>query len=123
MSHPIYRVISLGLVGTYSLRLQFDDGSIREIDFQHILEGELFGPLRDPDIFAQVSLDPEAHTICWPTGADLDPATLHDWPKYEEDFRLAAQRWRNAMAQPNEATDSGKDSDSNPAPVGRDSCA
>jgi len=55
--------------------------------------GELFGPLRDPGLFAQVCLDPEVHTIVWPTGADFDPATLHDWPEHEAAFRAAATHW------------------------------
>jgi len=80
-------------VGAYALRLRFDDGVIRTIDFEPILAGELFGPLRDPKVFAQVSLDPEVHTIVWPTGADFDPATLHDWPEYEPAFRVAAEHW------------------------------
>ena len=31
---------------------------------------------------SQVQIDPEAHTLVWPTGADFDPAMLHDWPEY-----------------------------------------
>jgi hypothetical protein len=34
-------------------------------------------PLRDPDYFAQVQVDPEAGTIVWPNGVDLDPLVLH----------------------------------------------
>src|SRR3954447_18002006 len=77
---PIYRIQSFERVGTYMLKLDFDDGSCRTIDFEPILIGELFGPLRDPRLFAQVTLDPEVQTIVWPTSADFDPATLHDWP-------------------------------------------
>src|SRR5687768_12178876 len=93
MSHPIYRVDSVERAGPYALRLRFNDGLIRIIDFEAILAGELFGPLRDPCLFAEVKLDPEIHTIVWPTGADLDPATLHDWPEHEAAFRAAAKRW------------------------------
>jgi hypothetical protein len=93
MSHPIYRIESVERVGVYSLRLRFDDGLVRVIDFELVLAGELFGPLRDPEIFAQVKLDPEVHTIVWPTGADFDPATLHDWPEHEKAFRAAAKEW------------------------------
>jgi hypothetical protein len=100
MSHCIYRIEALERVGTYVLRLHFDDGTARTIDFEPLLAGELFGPLRDPDLFAQVSLDPEVHTIVWPTGADFDPATLHDWPEQELAFRAAAKHWseRDALA-------------------------
>ena len=93
MSHPIYRIHSVERVGTYALRLRFDDGLVRTIDFDSILAGELFGPLRDPELFGQVTLDPEVRTVVWPTGADFDPATLHDWPEHEPSFRAAAQRW------------------------------
>ncbi len=93
MNHPIYRITSVECVAPYSLRLRFNDGLTRTIDFEPVLEGELYGPLRDPAAFAQVTLDPEVHTVVWPCGADFDPATLHDWPEHEAAFRAAAERW------------------------------
>lgn len=98
MNHPIYRIESFEQTGPFSLRLRFDDGVVRMIDFAPILAGELFGPLRDPAVFAQVSLDHEIRTIVWPTGADFDPATLHDWPEHEAAFRAAAQLWSKSPA-------------------------
>jgi hypothetical protein len=100
MNHPIYRIDSFERVGVHTLRLSFDDGSSRTINFETILAGELFGPLRDPKLFAQVNLDPEVHTIVWPTGVDFDPATLHDWPEHGPAFRAAAKHWskQHAMA-------------------------
>ena len=100
MSHPIYRILAVELVGKYGLHLRFDDGTARTIDFEPLLAGELFGPLREPAVFAQVALDPEVQTIVWPNGADFDPATLHDWPENEAAFRAAAQQWgeRHALA-------------------------
>jgi hypothetical protein len=35
-------------------------------------------------LFNQVEIDPEIHTLVWPNGADFDPETLHNWPKYVE---------------------------------------
>jgi hypothetical protein len=96
MNHPIYRILSVEHVGTYSLRLHFDDGLARTIDFEPILEGEMYGPLRDAAIFARAVVDSEIQTVVWPCGADCDPATLHDWPEHEAAFRAAAQRWRRA---------------------------
>ena len=43
------------------------------VNFQPVLKGEVYGPLRDTAVFDQVSIDPEAHTLVWP-GADFDPA-------------------------------------------------
>jgi hypothetical protein len=95
MKHPIHRVKSFEQIGTFSLRVCFADGLVRCIDFAPLLEGEIFGPLRDPALFRQVKIDPEIHTLVWPTGADFDPATLHDWPDHEQAFRAAARQWAN----------------------------
>lgn len=98
MNHPIYRITSVECISPHSLRLRFNDGLTRTIDLEPILEGELYGPLRDPDIFAQVALDPEIHTVVSPCGADFDPATLHDLPEHEAAFRAAAERWKHSAA-------------------------
>jgi hypothetical protein len=98
MSHPIHRVQSVEIVAPFTLRVRFTDGVERRIDFQPILAGELFGPLRDIAVFNQVRVDPEVHTLVWPNGADFDPATLHDWPAHEAAFRALAQRWEPARA-------------------------
>src|SRR3954467_799481 len=98
MNHPIYRICSVECIPPHSLRVRFDDGLSRTIDFEGILEGELYGPLRDPEMFAQGALDPEVHTVVWPCGADFDPATLHDWPAHEGAFRAMAKRWAHAKA-------------------------
>jgi hypothetical protein len=42
MTHPIHRIRSVEVAGTYRLLIGFDDGSSREIDFEAILEGELY---------------------------------------------------------------------------------
>jgi Protein of unknown function (DUF2442) len=91
--HPIYRVTSVESLGGYRLRVGFDGRSSREIDLGSVLEGEIYGPLRDPAMFASVTIDPEVHTLVWPNGADFDPAVLHDWPKHEPAMRVLAKRW------------------------------
>jgi hypothetical protein len=67
--------------------VKFDDGQEQEIDLQPVLVGELYGPLRDIKLFNQVEIDPEVHTLVWPNGADFDPETLYNWPKYLEDLK------------------------------------
>jgi hypothetical protein len=96
MQHPIHRVTSFEQTAPYTLRVEFSDGLSRVIDFEPILHGELFGPLRDPAEFARVKLDPEVKTLVWASGADFDPAVLHDWPEHEAAFRAAARRWNSA---------------------------
>lgn len=94
MPHPIYRVCSFQIVSPYALRVRFDDDTEQRIDFQPILAGELYGPLRDLEMFNRVRIDPEVGTLVWPNGADFDPATLHDWALYEQAFRELAGRWQ-----------------------------
>jgi len=95
MNHSIYRIIDFKKTGRYSLLVKFDDGQEREIDFRPVLSGELYGQLLDERIFDQVDIDPEIHTLVWPNGADFDPETLHDWPKYVDEMtRLVRQSGR-----------------------------
>ncbi len=98
MSHPIYRVRSFDIVGAFTLRVRFDDNTEQTIDFRPILAGELYGPLRDVELFNQVRIDREIQTLVWPNGADFDPATLHDWPEHEKSFRELARRWDPVQA-------------------------
>lgn len=93
MSHLICRVRSFEIVSPYTLRVCFDDNTEQVINFEAILCGEMYGPLRDLDVFNGVRIDREVHTLVWPNGADFDPATLHDWPENEQAFRELSRRW------------------------------
>ena len=94
MRHAIHRVTGVRIVGEYELEVAFADGTQQRIDFRSVLVGEMYGPLQDRSLFEQVQVDPEVHTLVWPNGADFDPATLHDWPIYEEALRKRAAQWR-----------------------------
>jgi hypothetical protein len=93
MVHPIHRVTRFEVVGPYTLAVAFEDRTEQVIDFEPVLHGELFGPLRDQAMFTAVSLDSEAGTLVWPNGADFDPATLHDWPHVRDEFAKRASSW------------------------------
>ena len=98
MNHPIYKVIEFEIVSPYRLRLRFDDGVTQIINFQPVLAGELYAPLNDLNLFNQVRIDPDVHTLVWPNGADFDPATLHDWPVHESALYERAKRWQMVRA-------------------------
>jgi hypothetical protein len=93
MTHGIYRITAFNIVGPYTLQVAFDDQTEQTIDFQPILSGELYRPLRDLSLFNEVQIDPEVHTLVWPNGADFDPATLHDWHQLKEELIERAKRW------------------------------
>jgi hypothetical protein len=98
MSHPVYRILSFDIVAPYTLRVRFDDNTEQTVDFRPVLAGELYGLLRDLELFNQVRIDPEVETLVRPNGADFDPATLHEWPSNEQAFRELARRWEAVQA-------------------------
>jgi hypothetical protein len=98
MTHAIYRVTEFRIDGPYTLRVRFEDGVEQVIDFEPVLYGELYRPLREIGAFNQVRIDPEVHTLVWPNGADFDPETLHDWPKYADALKAQARQWELAGA-------------------------
>lgn len=98
MKHTFYRIEAFEIVGPYTLRVSFDDKTEQVINFEPVLAGELFGPLRVLALFNQVSIDPEVHTLVWPNGADFDPATLHDWPELGVMLAEQAARWQTVNA-------------------------
>ena len=89
----MHRVVSFSIVGPYQLEVTFEDGLVRIINFLPVLEGALFGPLKDRSVFEEVKLDSEGYTLVWPNGADFDPATLHDWPEVESEMIARAREW------------------------------
>lgn len=98
MQHPIHRVVKFKIVAPYTILVEFEDATSQTIDFQPVLAGELFGPLRDIDVFNGVRIDPEIHTLVWQNGADFDPAMLHDWPLHAKAMVELARRWERGAA-------------------------
>lgn len=99
MDHPIHRVTRFEIVGPYTVSVWCDDDTKQAIDGQPVLRGELFEPLRDSAEFNAVRLDEGAGTLVWPSGADFDPATLHDWPKVRDELIVRAKAWEAASGR------------------------
>ena len=93
MEHQIHRVQSFERVAAFTLRVHFEDDSFQLIDFRPVLKGELYGPLRNRDLFDQVAIDPEVCTLVWPNGADFDPETLYRWPDDGPRLVALAKTW------------------------------
>lgn len=96
--HELHEIIEASVVAPYGIRVTFEDGVTKEIDLEPMLFGQLFGPLRDPEMFAQMRLDPEFHTVVWPTDADFDPETLYNWDSYKDELFARAREWAAAPA-------------------------
>lgn len=62
----------------YTIWVRFNDGTEGEVDLSGELEGEVFGPLRDTQLFQSFKVDPLLQTIVWENGADLAPEFLYE---------------------------------------------
>lgn len=61
----------------YRLRVRFEDGVEGVVDLKDVIQfSGVFAPLKEPDYFAQVRVNEDTGTICWPNDADLDPDVL-----------------------------------------------
>jgi len=71
-------VVSVKVLGGYTLWVAFSDGSVGVHDFASTAarDGEMVRPLKDLTFFARVFVEHGALT--WPNGFDLDPIALHD---------------------------------------------
>ncbi len=100
INHPIFDIIGFKVIGPYELEVIFEDGKRQHINFEPVLHGYSYGPLRDLKLFNQVHLDPEINTLVWPNDADFDPATLYYWNEGEGDELAKRQRSSTAITSP-----------------------
>ena len=75
--------------GAYRIRLGFNDGSERTVDFRPFLDGPVFEPLHDLTYFRGFFVN--GGTVAWPNGADVAPETL---------YAISKHRPRAARARP-----------------------
>lgn len=69
------RVVHAKHQGGHTIRLTFNDGSEKTIDFRPWLKGPVFRPLKNEAYFKRFFLD--GGTVAWPNGADIAPETLY----------------------------------------------
>jgi hypothetical protein len=62
----------------YVIWVEFNDGIEGEVDLEGELTGEIFGPLKNKQLFRSFRVDPILETIVWENGADLAPEFLRD---------------------------------------------
>ena len=72
----LVRVRAVEPMGGFRVRLEFEDGTQKEIDLEPYLHGPVFEPIRrDMRVFRSVKV--EEGTIAWENGADIDPDVLY----------------------------------------------
>ena len=71
-------IVEAKVTGEHRLYLRFEDGLEGEVDLEELVDFKgVFEPLKDPSEVAKVRVDRELGTVCWPSGADLDPDVLY----------------------------------------------
>jgi len=76
--HP--RITHVIVRERFEVELRFTDGSSGTVDLAPWIVGRrgVLAALQDERVFRSVTVDPEAGTIVWPNGADLDPDVLYE---------------------------------------------
>jgi Protein of unknown function (DUF2442) len=76
-SYRFPRVVDVTVFDAHRMRLTFDDGLIREFEYQPSLAppSGVFAPFADPAFFALVVV--ADRTVMWPNNVDLDACVLH----------------------------------------------
>lgn len=64
--------------GGYHLLLTFEDGGRRSVDLATHLDGEIFEPLREINLFRTAHLNTDIDTVVWDNGADMSPDFLYE---------------------------------------------
>ena len=90
MPRPV-RIHTVEPLKGFRVRLEFTDGTTKELDLQRYLHGPIFDAIRtDPQMFRSVKVDPRMGTLAWDNGADIDPDVLYKdltpaWMEAEQD--------------------------------------
>ena len=77
MDEYIPHVIKAEYVEDFIIRIEFDNGNIKTVDFEpYIKKGGIFSELGDKKYFQRFFVD--LNTVCWPNGADIAPERLYE---------------------------------------------
>ncbi len=89
---PLVRVRYVEPLEGFMVRIEFEDGTQKQLDLEPYLRGPIFEPIRsDPAIFRSMKV--EGGAIAWNNGADIDPDVLY-YDKLEPAWMNRAKRAR-----------------------------
>lgn len=80
--YGLKRVVDVEYLHDYVMRLEFNNGEVRLVDFDPLLHGKFYDELRDKRNFVQFGLT--SWTLEWYNGVDFAPEFLyeHSVPAY-----------------------------------------
>lgn len=73
---PLVRVRAVEPLEGFHVRLEFEDGTQKDVDLEPYLHGPIFEEIRNnPAVFNSMRI--EGGTVAWSNGADIDPDVLY----------------------------------------------
>jgi hypothetical protein len=69
-------VSATGEAKDYTVRLGWDNGAETSADFSKVVGHGVFAPMKQPEFFRQVSVEPHGRSITWPGELSFDAAAL-----------------------------------------------
>ncbi|MFQ6101264.1 MAG: DUF2442 domain-containing protein [Anaerolineae bacterium] len=95
---PLVRVRAVEPLKGFKVRLEFEDGTQKEMDLEPYLHGPIFEPVRNNlHLFRAVKV--EGGTLAWDNGADIDPDVLYYGlkPAWMEERELVQEGYAAAV--------------------------
>jgi hypothetical protein len=74
---PLVLITDVEVIGDHRLRLTFEDGTVGDVSYVGRRWTGVLEPLKDPQVFAEVTVDRQMGTIAWPNGIDFAPEPLY----------------------------------------------
>lgn len=74
--NPLLKIVNAEYVADYTLRLTFNTGEVRLVDFTPLMQKGICRKLQDPDYFKSFRLDP--FTVDWNNEIGFAPKYLYD---------------------------------------------
>ncbi len=88
----LIKVIEAKYIEDYKIEFTFNDGKTKIIDFEDLLWGEIFEPLKSIDYFRKFRLN--SFTIEWENGADFAPEFLYEYGETKKKSKMSQQLHR-----------------------------
>jgi hypothetical protein len=72
------RIVAVRPLDGYRVWVRFADDVEGEVSLADLVGQGVFAQWEDPANFAEVSIDPQTHTLAWPGGIGLCPDALYE---------------------------------------------
>ena len=83
------KILSINILDNYHIRIQFQDGETKTIDFKPLIGKGISALLPDKEYFGKVSID-NGGGLEWPNGMDFCPNFLRD---YKSKFEIKSENY------------------------------